>query len=119
MDPALLKIEGKTLVFHPGASRKGIIQGNCLSSVTVSDTPEDTVNAFHLNMFRLFRKFRMNLTGSHQVRRYLLYALGEILLVVIGILLALQIDAWNTERLERKKRSPVPEGNSRQPGRRS
>jgi len=34
--------------------------------------------------------------------RYLRYALGEILLVVIGILIALQINNWNEERLERK-----------------
>lgn len=37
------------------------------------------------------------------MRRYALYAIGEILLVVIGILLALQIDAWNQERIQRKK----------------
>ena len=54
-------------------------------------------------MFRFFRQLRKNLIGNGQVRRYFLYALGEIALVVIGILLALQIDAWNTERTERKK----------------
>jgi hypothetical protein len=54
-------------------------------------------------MFRFFRQLRKNLIGNGQVRRYFLYALGEIALVVIGILLALQIDAWNTERIERKK----------------
>ena len=54
-------------------------------------------------MFRFFRQLRKNLIGNGQVRRYLFYALGEIALVVIGILLALQIDAWNEERLDRKK----------------
>ena len=34
---------------------------------------------------------------------YLLYAIGEILLVVIGILLAIQIDGWNEGRIERKE----------------
>jgi len=34
--------------------------------------------------------------------RFISYAIGEILLVVIGILIALQIDNWNDERLERK-----------------
>ena len=54
-------------------------------------------------MFRFFRHLRKNLTGNHQVRRYLFYAIGEIALVVIGILLALQIDTWNEERELRKK----------------
>ncbi|MEJ2585719.1 MAG: DUF6090 family protein [Robiginitalea sp.] len=40
---------------------------------------------------------------NRQVSRYLFYAVGEIGLVVIGILLALQIDAWNKERTDRKK----------------
>ena len=35
--------------------------------------------------------------------RYFKYAIGEIILVVIGILIALQINNWNTERIERKK----------------
>ena len=35
------------------------------------------------------------------VRRYLKYALGEIILVVVGILIALQIDSWNDDRLDR------------------
>ena len=54
-------------------------------------------------MFRFFRQFRRNLIGNGKVRRYVLYALGEIGLVVIGILLALQIDAWNETRIDRKK----------------
>lgn len=35
---------------------------------------------------------------NERFRRYLLYALGELLLVIVGILIALQIDNWNTER---------------------
>ena len=35
-----------------------------------------------------------------KVRKYLLYGVGEILLIIIGILIALQIDNWNTERQE-------------------
>ena len=38
---------------------------------------------------------------SGSIRKYLLYALGEILLVMIGILLALQVNNWNEERLAR------------------
>ena len=54
-------------------------------------------------MFRFIREFRKNLLGNGQVRRYVFYAVGEIALVVIGILLALQIDSWKTERIQRKK----------------
>lgn len=37
---------------------------------------------------------------QHKVRSYLLYAIGEVLLVVVGILLALQVNNWNEERKE-------------------
>jgi len=46
-------------------------------------------------MIRLFRKIRHRLLSENSYSMYLLYASGEILLVVIGILLALQIDNWN------------------------
>ncbi len=54
-------------------------------------------------MFKFFRNIRQNLIRNGQTRRYVFYALGEIALVVIGILLALQIDSWQTERMQRKK----------------
>lgn len=38
--------------------------------------------------------------AEHKVKRYLLYAIGEIALVVIGILIALQINNWNEEQKE-------------------
>lgn len=40
---------------------------------------------------------------QNKVRTYLLYAMGEILLVVIGILIALQVNNWNEERKERQR----------------
>jgi hypothetical protein len=46
-------------------------------------------------MFRFFRQIRQSLLSQNKVSRYLLYALGEIILVVIGILLALQVNNWN------------------------
>jgi hypothetical protein len=49
-------------------------------------------------MIKLFRKIRLNLVSENRVNKYLLYALGEIFLVVIGILIALQINNWNEER---------------------
>ena len=49
-------------------------------------------------MLPFLRKLRKNLLAENRMTRYLLYALGEILLVVIGILLALQVNNWNEER---------------------
>jgi len=53
-------------------------------------------------MIKFFRRIRQQLLTEKQARKYLLYALGEILLVVIGILLALQINNWNEERKQRE-----------------
>ena len=49
-------------------------------------------------MIKLFRKIRQNLLTENKFSKYLLYAIGEILLVVIGILIALQINNWNELR---------------------
>ncbi|MBT8236729.1 MAG: hypothetical protein KJO04_11095 [Bacteroidia bacterium] len=46
-------------------------------------------------MFKFFRKIRFDLMESGKTGKYLKYAIGEILLVVIGILIALQINTWN------------------------
>ena len=53
-------------------------------------------------MLKFFRKIRQNLINQGDVKRYLLYAIGEIGLVVIGILLALQINTWNNNRINQK-----------------
>lgn len=49
-------------------------------------------------MLRFFRHIRKSLMEQNKVRTYLLYAIGEILLVVIGILIALQVNTWNENR---------------------
>ena len=49
-------------------------------------------------MLKFFRTIRKKLIEQDNVRKYLLYAIGEILLVVIGILIALQINNWNETR---------------------
>lgn len=54
-------------------------------------------------MIKLFRKIRQKLLDDGNLKRYLLYALGEILLVVIGILIALQVNNWNQARLYKSK----------------
>ena len=48
-------------------------------------------------MIKFFRKIRQRLLVENKVSQYLLYAIGEIALVVIGILVALQINNWNEE----------------------
>ncbi len=52
-------------------------------------------------MLRFFRRIRQRLLTKNNFSKYLLYAIGEILLVVIGILIALSIDNWNTYRKDR------------------
>lgn len=46
-------------------------------------------------MIKLFRKVRQNLLAEGKTTKYFKYAIGEIILVVIGILIALQINNWN------------------------
>ncbi|MDX1630200.1 MAG: DUF6090 family protein, partial [Fulvivirga sp.] len=54
-------------------------------------------------MLTFFRKIKKSLIASGSVQRYLIYAMGEIALVVIGILIALQINNWNEERKENRQ----------------
>jgi hypothetical protein len=53
-------------------------------------------------MLSLFRKFRLSLLKQQKITQYLTYAVGEIFLVVIGILIALQINTWNELRKVRE-----------------
>lgn len=50
---------------------------------------------------KLFRNLRQTLIKEGNLKRYLLYALGEIMLVMIGISLAFQVDNWNEDRIKR------------------
>ena len=49
-------------------------------------------------MIKFFRKIRQNLLSENKFSKYLMYAIGEIILVVIGILIALQVNTWNENR---------------------
>lgn len=51
-------------------------------------------------MLTFLRKIRRSLIGSGSTGKYVLYATGEIALVVIGILIALQINNWNSQKTE-------------------
>jgi len=49
-------------------------------------------------MIKFFRKIRQNLLMENKTGKYFKYAIGEIVLVVIGILIALSINNWNEQR---------------------
>lgn len=52
-------------------------------------------------MFKFFRTIRQKLIQDNRVTKYFMYFIGEIILVVIGILIALQINNWNLHRIDR------------------
>ena len=54
-------------------------------------------------MLTFFRRIRQNLLKENRFSKYLLHAIGEIILVVIGILIALQVNNWNEQRKQRDK----------------
>lgn len=54
-------------------------------------------------MLHFLRHIRQKLILQENVRKYLLYAFGEIVLVVIGILIALQVNNWNENRKEHQR----------------
>ena len=54
-------------------------------------------------MIKFFRNIRKDLMEKNKTSKYLKYAIGEIVLVVIGILIALQINNWNQDRIEHKE----------------
>jgi len=65
-------------------------------------------------MISIFRKIRWQLTQNNQPAspagrffKYLRYAIGEIVLVVIGILIALQINNWNEQRIQERELSDL------------
>lgn len=58
-------------------------------------------------MITLFRKLRKSLINSGATRKYLTYAIGEIVLVVTGILIALQINNWNEEKKSIAKETQI------------
>jgi len=58
-------------------------------------------------MIKFFRKIRYNLMETGKTGKYLKYAIGEIILVVVGILLALQVNNWNENRKERTQEATL------------
>lgn len=58
-------------------------------------------------MLKFFRRIRQKLVEKGNPRKYLVYAAGEVFLVMIGILLALQVNNWNERRKERNTEKMV------------
>jgi hypothetical protein len=58
-------------------------------------------------MIKFFRNIRQKLAAENKVAGYLRYAIGEIILVVIGILIALQINNWNEERKSKNEETVI------------
>lgn len=54
-------------------------------------------------MIKFFRRIRQRFLTENKFSKYLLYAIGEIVLVVIGILIALQINNWNDNRINSQR----------------
>ena len=54
-------------------------------------------------MIGFFRKIRKQLADDNKPLKYMRYAIGEIVLVVIGILIALSINNWNEQRITKEK----------------
>jgi hypothetical protein len=59
---------------------------------------------------KIFRNVRQKLAAENKVMAYLRYAIGEIFLVVIGILIALQINNWNESRKQNIAETEFIEG---------
>lgn len=72
---------------------------NCKFSVNPKNT-----------MIKFFRRLRMQLLPENKFGKYFLYAIGEIVLVVIGILIALSINNWNNNKIETKKEQVILKG---------
>jgi len=54
-------------------------------------------------MFLYFKNLRRQLLSQNKIGKYLFYAIGEILIVIIGILMAVRVDSWNKQQEERTR----------------
>lgn len=66
----------------------------------MKDSKTDRLTTQRKSMITIYRKLRRNFLEGGKIQNYLVYALGEILLVMLGILLALQVNNWNEQRKE-------------------
>lgn len=90
--PELLNPNNKVWVYKPIVRR---YENTLKLSVSVS--------YITINMLRLFNHAKRNQLHEGKVKSFIFYSVGEVLLVVVGILIALKIDNWNRERVEKKE----------------
>lgn len=57
-------------------------------------------------MIKFFRKIRHSLLTENKFSKYLLYAIGEIILVFISIAMALQFNNWNEHKKRKRESTP-------------
>ena len=62
-----------------------------------------TQNQNKESMLKFFRRIRQKLIFEGNLKKYLIYAAVEVLLVMIGILLALQVNKWKEQRKAKKQ----------------
>jgi hypothetical protein len=60
-------------------------------------------------MIHFFRKIRLDLVAKNKTGKYFKYAIGEIVLVVIGILIALSINNWNESQKNKQQERVILE----------
>jgi len=58
-------------------------------------------------MINFYRKIRQNLLSEGKIGKYFRYAIGEIILVVVGILIALQVNNWNEGRKDKIREQAI------------
>ena len=67
---------------------------------SIYETRCASLSKLKIPMIKLFRKIRYNQISENKTGQYIKYAVGEILLIIIGILIAVQINEWNSNRRE-------------------
>ena len=60
-------------------------------------------------MFRFFRSTRQTLLNENKTLKYMKYAVGEVVLIMVGIFLALQLNNWNKGRKQEQDRQELIE----------
>lgn len=58
-------------------------------------------------MISFFKQIRQQLIGQNKLKKYVFYAIGEIILVVVGILIALKINNWNSDQIKHQEEVEV------------
>lgn len=83
-----------------------VVKQSCINNFLIcSNFPiAKTMAIYNMRtMIKIFRRIRQRLLTENNFSKYLLYAIGEIVLVIIGILIALQINNWNINKSQEQE----------------